>query len=125
MNLNLEIMKTSIIYLIVISFLFQSCYTYRTIDLKDTSLVVGKNYKIRQDTKFVKSKLNSVNDSTITVLEDYTYKSISISKIKEIQEGKISTLKTVGLILGVGLVVVGIIGVIEVNNMSYDIPLEF
>jgi hypothetical protein len=34
-------------------------------------------------------------------------------------------LKTVGLILGVGLVVVGIIGVIEVNNMSYDIPLEF
>lgn len=125
MKLKLEIMKTSIIYLIVISFLFQSCYTYRTIDLKDTSLVVGKHYKIRQDTKFVKSKLNAVNDSTITVLEDYTYKSISIAKIKEIQEGKISTLKTVGLILGVGLVVVGIIGVIEVNNMSYDIPLEF
>jgi hypothetical protein len=125
MNLKLEIMKTSIIYLIVISFLFQSCYTYRAIDLKDTSLVVGKNYKIRQDTKFVKSKLEIVNDSAITVLEGNTHKDIPITKIKEIKEAKFSTLKTVGLVLGVALVAVGVIGAIEVNNMSYDIPLQF
>ncbi|MCI4443774.1 MAG: hypothetical protein JHC39_09785 [Lentimicrobium sp.] len=118
-------MKTSIIYLIVISFLFQSCYTYRAIDLKDTSLVVGKNYKIRQDTKFVKSKLEIVNDSAITVLEGNTHKDIPITKIKEIKEAKFSTLKTVGLVLGVALVAVGVIGAIEVNNMSYDIPLQF
>ena len=117
-------MKTSILYLILISFLFQSCYTYRTIDLKDSSLVVGKNYKIRQDTKFVKSKLELVNDSTLTVKEGNLHNEISISKIKEIKESKFSTLKTVGLVLGIGLVVLGVVGAVAVNNMTYDIPLQ-
>ncbi|MDR6845926.1 hypothetical protein [Flavobacterium granuli] len=111
-------MKIAIIYLIIISFLFQSCYSYKTIDLKDSSLVVGKNYKIRQDTKFVKSKLELVNDSTITVKEGKIRKDVSISKIKEIKESKFSTLKTVGLVLGIGLVIVGVIGVSVVD--SYD-----
>jgi len=112
-------MKTSVIYLIIISFLFQSCYTYRVIDLKDRPLVVGKNYKIRQDTKFVKSKLEIVNDSTIKVMEGNTQKDISISKIKEIKESKFSTLKTVGLLLGVGLVGVVIYGAIEMSNWDF------
>lgn len=112
-------MKTSIIYLIVISFLFQSCYTYRAIDLKDTALVVGKNYKIRQDTKFVKSKLEMVNDSTITVKKGNIHNDIPISKIKEIKESKFSTLKTVGLVLGVGLVSVVIYGAMVVSVLDY------
>ncbi len=118
MNLKLEIMKTSILYLILISFLFQSCYTYRTIDLKDSSLVVGKNYKIRQDIKFVKSKLELVNDSTITVMEGNIHNDIPISKIKEIKESKFSALKTVGLVLGIGLVLVGVIGAIEMSSFD-------
>ena len=111
-------MKIAIIYLIIISFLFQSCYTYKTIDLKESSLVVGKNYKIRQDTKFVKSKLELVNDSTITVKEGKFRKDIPISKIKEIKVSKFSTLKTVGLVLGIGLVIVGVVGISVVD--SYD-----
>jgi len=118
-------MKTSVIYLIVISLLLQSCYTYKAIDLKDTSLVIGKNYKIRQNTKFVKSKLETVSDSTITVFEGKIQKDIPISQIKEIKESEFSTLKTVGLVLGIGLIGVVVIGAIEMSNMSYDIPLIF
>ncbi len=128
MNLLLKIMKTLIIYLIVISLLLQSCYTYKAIDLNDTELVVGKNYKIRQDTKFVKSKLVIVNDSTITVLVGNTRKNIQIYKIKEIELSEFSTLKTVGLVLGIAVVAVGIAGAIVVsawNNTSFDIPLTF
>lgn len=110
MNIKLEIMKTSIIYLIIISILFQNCYTYSTIDLKDTLLVVGKNYKIRQDAKFVKSKLEHVNDSSITVKNGNSHSDISISKIKEIKQFEFSALKTVGLVLGIGLVAAGIYG---------------
>lgn len=109
-------MKTSIIYLLAISFLFQSCYTYRTIDLKDTPIVVGKNYKIRQDAKFVKSKIEAINDSTITIAKGNVVKDILISEIKEIKEPKFSTLKTVGLVLGSGLVVLGIVAAIEMSN---------
>jgi hypothetical protein len=93
--------------------------------LKDTALVVGKNYKIRQDAKFVKSKLELVNDSIITVKEGNIHNNITISKIEEIKESKFSTLKTAGLVLGVGLAVLGIIGAIALNNMSFDIPLQF
>lgn len=108
--------------------MLQSCYTYKAIDLNDTELVVGKNYKIRQDTKFVKSKLVTVNDSTITVLTGNTRKNIQIYKIKEIELSEFSTLKTMGLVLGIAIVAVGIAGAIVVsawNNMSFDIPLTF
>lgn len=127
MYLKLKIMKTSIIYLIIISLLLQSCYSYKAINLNETSLAVGKNYKIRQDTKFVKSKLETVSDSTITVLEGKIQKDIPISQIKEIKESEFSTLKTVGLVLGIGLVGVIVIAAITVSNMSYDfdIPLQF
>lgn len=121
-------MKTSIIYLIVISLLLQSCYTYKAIDLSDTALIVGKNYKIRQDTKFVKSKLVTVNDSTITVLVGNTQKNIQIYKIKEIELSDFSTLKTVGLVLGIGIVAVVVLAIIYLavgNNMSFDIPLTY
>lgn len=100
-------MKTSIIYLIFNSFLFQGCYANSTIDLKDSTAVVNKNYKIRQDSKFVKSKLEIANDSTITVLESKTYKDIPISKINEFKVSKILTLKNLGFEWGDDLVLVG------------------
>ncbi|TDD95569.1 hypothetical protein [Flavobacterium cellulosilyticum] len=112
-------MKTTILYLIVISFLFQSCYTYRAIDLKGTSLEVGKNYKIGQDMKFVKSKLQVVNDSTITIKVRNTQQEISISNIKEFKEQKYSTLKTVGFVLGIGLVTVGVVGAIAMSDFGF------
>lgn len=120
-------MKSSIIYFIVISFLFQSCYTYRAIDLQGTPLVVGKNYKIRQGTLFTKSKLLVVNDSTLTVKQGKVSENISISKIKEIKESKFSTLKTIGLVLGIGLVAVGIVGVVEMNDFGFDLstPMKY
>lgn len=104
-------MKNTIIYLLVFSFLLQSCHTYKAIDLKETQLVVGKNYQIKQDTKFVKAKLEKVTVSTLTVLEGNTQKDITISKIKEIKVKEFSTWKTVTLLVGLTLTTVVIIGV--------------
>lgn len=94
-------MKSTIIYLLVFSFFFQSCSTYKDIELKETKLVVGKKYQIRQDTKFVKVKLENVNDSILTVTEGDVQKDIAVSDIKEIKLKKISAGKTVLLSLGV------------------------
>ena len=104
-------MKNTIIFLLVFAFLFQSCHTYKALDLKETPLVVGKNYQIKQDTKFVKAKLEKVNDSSITVLEGNTQKDITVSKIKEIKVKEFSTWKTVGLLVGLTLTTAVIIGV--------------
>jgi hypothetical protein len=122
---SLEIIKNSILYLVIISFSFQSCYTYRAIDLKETPLVVGKNYKIRQDTKFTKAKLNTTNDSIITFVINGQDVNVPISKIKEIKAREFSTLKTTGLVLSLGLVAIVIIGAAAMSDFDshFDIPI--
>jgi hypothetical protein len=120
---SLEIIKNSILYLVIISFLFQSCYSYRAIDLKETPLIVGKNYKIRQDTKFTKAKLNTANDSIIAfVINDHNV-NVPISKIKEIKAREFSTLKTAGLVLSIGLVAVVIIGAAAMSDFGIDLNI--
>lgn len=76
----------------------------------------------------MKSKLERVNNDTITVVKDDIHKDIPISEIKEIKEGEFSTLKTVGLVLGIGLVVLGVVGAIAVESMgdmSFDFQTDF
>lgn len=117
-------MKNTILYLLVVSFLLQSCYTYKAISTKETPLVVGKNYKIRQDDLFVKSKLKTVNDSVITVMEGNVEKDIFVNQIKEIKVQQFSVLKTVGLSLGIILVVGG--AILAASLSSFDIgPLYY
>lgn len=96
-------MKTTIIYLIILSLLFQSCYSYKTIDLKKSSLKVGKTYKIKLEDKFATAKLKAINDSTITVVRSGADRYIIVSDIKEIKEGEFSIIKTIGLVLSIGL----------------------
>jgi hypothetical protein len=112
-------MKNSIIYFVIISFLFQSCYTYKAIDLKETPLIVGKTYKIRQDMKFTKAALKTVNDSTVTFMIKNHEVNVPISKIKEIQAKQFSTLKTIALVLSVGLVTVIAIGATEISDFGF------
>ena len=59
-------MKKSIAFLITISLLLQSCYSYKVID-KNSNLVIGKKYKIKQSNKYETFRLLSSTDSTITV----------------------------------------------------------
>lgn len=103
MNYKLKTMKNTILYLLVISFLLQSCYTYKATSILETPLIVGKNYKIREADKFVKSKIITANDSVITVMEGNVKKDIYVAKIKEIKAREFSTLKTVGLTVGLTL----------------------
>jgi len=113
-------MKNSIIYLLVISFLLQSCYSYKTISLKESQLITGKIYKIEQGDKFVKAKLKTVNDSVITVEEGNVEYSLYVKNIKEIKEREFSPLKTVGLSVGLTLSFLALIVVaIEASGGLY------
>jgi hypothetical protein len=111
-------MKNSIIFFIIISLLFQSCYTYKAIDWKETPLIIGKNYKIRQDTKFTRAKLKTANDSTVTFMINNHEVNVPIAKIKEIQAKKFSPLKTAGVV-SIGLAGVIVIGAIEMSGFGF------
>lgn len=101
-------MKNTILYLLVVSFLLQSCYSYKTIDLKQTPLIVGKKYKIEQEVKFVKATLKTLNDSTTTFLVGKFEKQIPITNIKKIKVKKFSVLKTVSLLpITIAVIVIG------------------
>ena len=103
-------MKNTIIYLLVISFMLQSCYSYKAISLNETPLIVGKDYKIKQEDKFVKAKLKIANDSVITVVEGKVEKDIYVANIKEIKVQKFSVLNTVVLTVGLTLSLLVIAG---------------
>lgn len=91
-------MKIIIIIFILISFLFQNCYSYKTIYLKKDTLRVGNRYKIISDTKCFVYKLESANDSVLNLTYRGAPKQIRVSEINEIKAGKFSALKTIGLV---------------------------
>jgi sulfate adenylyltransferase subunit 1 (EFTu-like GTPase family) len=98
-------MKRSIIYVLLTSVLLQSCYSYKTINLKDTPLVAGEKYKIKQEGKFIKTSLIATNDSVANFKSAKEVNQISIDKISEIKIRKISKIRT--LILTMSIIIVG------------------
>ena len=90
-----------IIFLVLI-ILIQSCFSYKTIDLKSTKLIAEHKYKIAEDKKLIKARLKSFDDSTATMMVGKTEKQIEFSKIKIIKTRKFSVLKTIALVPIVG-----------------------
>lgn len=114
-------MKNLIVYLFAVLLMLQSCYSYKTIDLKQTMLKEGEIYKIKQENKFVKAILKAKTDSTLTFLikknEIQTYTNI----IKEIKVKKFSVLKTIGFVVGtIGTVTLVSLVAISLSDFNFD-----
>jgi uncharacterized protein YcfL len=101
--------KKSIVYIFLISFLLQSCYSYKNIDLNKDSLLVGKKYKIKGDNKFIKASLVVLNDSIANFKIGREEKQVSLVKIKEIKVRKVDPVKIASLVV-FPLIIVLIIG---------------
>ncbi len=114
-------MKNTTICALLLSFLLQSCYSYKNINLKDTRLVEGKKYKIEQDNKWVKTKLLTINDSIANFKIDKNEKEISISEIQEIKIRKFDAVKTASITVLPILIVVLITNQLsESLNWNYN-----
>ncbi len=111
-------MRKSIIYILLLSFLLQSCYSYRLID-KDSELAVGKKYKIQQSNDYEKVRLLSVSDSTITVNKSKnSQKTIAVKDITKIKKRHFSVIKTALLPVGILVVVAGLATIIVISNSN-------
>ena len=98
-------MKKLIIYLFLFSFLLQSCYSYRKLDLTTKPFVEGKKYQIKQSGNFEKFKLISQTDTTIVVHKHKTQIIILKNEIIDIKEKRLSVVKTI--LLPVGILAIG------------------
>ena len=103
--IKLKFMKNLIIYLFLFSFLLQSCYNYRKLDLTTKPFVEGKKYQIKRSENFEKFKLISQTDSTISVTKNSNVIMIQKNEIIDIKEKHFSVVKTI--LLPVGILAIG------------------
>ena len=94
------------IFLLSISILFQSCFSYKSVNYND--IAIGKKPKV--EVKGVggtnsKGRLVSRNEQTLILESNGALQEIPVSEIYEVNVRKFSFLKSSGLILGTLLVV--------------------
>jgi|TARA_B110000240_G_scaffold83457_1_gene95080 hypothetical protein len=99
------------IFLVSISILFQSCFSYKTIDYNN--IAIDKKQKIvvkGVGGKFIKGQLVSKNDKTMILENKEGQQTISIDEIYDVKVRKFSFLKSAGIIVGgwFTLVIIGI-----------------
>lgn len=85
------------LYLCLLSMVFQSCYSYKTID--NSKIIAGKKYKVKKGADFKIIRIVAISDSTIKFRA--VHKQIiemPIKDIKSIKKRKFSPLKTLVLV---------------------------
>jgi hypothetical protein len=109
-------MKISIIFILLLSLLLQSCYSYRVID-KNNNFIANKKYKIKLTNKYQKVIILSSTDSTITVVDNKNIESTIVKNdIKTIKKRYFSVSKTVLFPIGVGITSLGVALIISPPN---------
>jgi hypothetical protein len=89
-------MKNYIVSMVVFTFLLQSCTAYKTTSA--LSFEDGKNYKIKQDEKWMKVKVISSNDSVLNVQKGSERFAIAKSSLTAVKKRKFSVVKTIVLV---------------------------
>ncbi|WP_310555334.1 hypothetical protein [Flavobacterium sp.] len=97
-------MKNTLIYLLLFISLLQSCFSYRSIEIKNTPLVEGKKYKIQEKNTFIKAKLVDVNDTIATFKKEKIKKEIRVSEIAIIKVKQFSYFRTISLVAGISII---------------------
>ena len=104
-----------LIFLLSISVLFQSCFSYKSVNYND--IAIGKKPKVEVKGvggKNIKGRLVSKNEQTLILESNGALQKIPVSEIYEVSVRKFSFLKSSGLIVGTVSVVafIAVIGFI-------------
>ena len=84
-----------IILFFVFGILFQSCFSYKTVENNSSQYKIGKIYKLKQGKKSEKVKIISKTDSTLVFNHKFEEKEISLNSISKAEKRKFSIVKTV------------------------------
>ena len=106
-----------LIFLLSISVLFQSCFSYKSVNYND--IAIGKKPKVEVKGvggTNIKGRLVSKNEQTLILESNGALQKIPVSEIYEVSVREFSFLQSSGLIVGTLLVVacVAVIGVVLV-----------
>tara|TARA_R110001606_G_scaffold240541_1_gene388661 strand:- start:68 stop:400 length:333 start_codon:yes stop_codon:yes gene_type:complete len=104
------------IYFLSILILFQSCYSYKTIDIRNYETEKPKKVKINlKDSQRIKGEFIDFNNDKIIVKKITGTLEIPISEIEKIKKGEPDWLKSFALTYGIfmGVLIYGFIELIK------------
>ena len=107
--------------LLLLSILFQSCFSYKTVDYNNIAIEKKQKVEVLMLNKTrVKGQLVSQNDKTMILETKDGQGTIAIEEICEVKVGKFSFLKSVGSIVGsyVGLIIVAVASILLMTALS-------
>lgn len=104
--------------LLAITFLLQSCFSYRQVDSNPDNAVVGEKYKIEHKNITSKATIKSITDtSLVVVMTNSKEKQIPRKDITKLRKRKFSIVKTAALPV---VVVVGLTTLFVYGMGDYD-----
>ena len=105
-------------FLLLVSILFQSCFTYRTVDYNNIASKKKQNFEVEKlDKTRVKGRIVSIDENIIILENKGKSQTISKDEISEMKVRKFSIIKTADGVLGTYVTVVIILPVILVSAL--------
>lgn len=95
--------------LLVISIVFQSCFSYKAVENNSSQYDIGKHYKIQQGNKTKKVIIVSKTDSLLVINHKFKEEEINVNEIASVKKRKFSYFKTLILPPLTITVVIGIL----------------
>ena len=96
--------KLSLLLLLLLSILFQSCYSYKTVDYNNIAIEKKQKFEVKGvEGNYIKGRLVSKNEQKMTLETKVGLQTIPIEEIYDVKVRNFSFLKSAGVIVGVGL----------------------
>ncbi|GEC78421.1 hypothetical protein [Flavobacterium aquatile] len=114
-------MKKLTALVILVSFLLQSCFSYKTIDKELTSKKIGKIHKVKLGNKYYKGRLISFNDSISTFKIGKSEMNIKNSEIDKLKVREFSVVQT---IVFTSAMLLTVLVVSYIANPKINVPLS-
>ena len=87
----------SLLLLLLLSILFQSCYSYKTVDYNKIAIEKKQKFEVKGvKGKYIKGRLVSKNEQTMTLETKVGQQTIAVEEIYDVKVRKFSFLKTLG-----------------------------
>ena len=107
--------KLSLLLLLLLPILFQSCFSYKTIDYNN--IAIDKKQKVvvkGTGGKFIKGKLVSKNEKTMILENKEGQQTFSIDEIYDVKVREFSFLKSAGLIVLIPITISALFSVLVI-----------
>ena len=112
-------MRKFILFL-AIGILFQSCFTYRTVEKNPETFRITQKYKILHEGKTSKITVLRINDSTLVFKKNFKEQEVAIDSITAVKKREFSVVKTVIVVPIVVLTSLAIFIAIALSNLKFE-----